>query len=113
MYPYNYANIFLHASIPSKVVDFNLRDKVLFGKKVLFSTYTSNNEHDWAPVNYLNVLHHTRTQNQLRHFFLNILQKYYSSYLGYFEHVWHVWPFPSKIAMPVCRNFNVYLHTKT
>ena len=38
MYPYNYANIFLHASIPSKVVDFNLRDKVLFGKKVLFST---------------------------------------------------------------------------
>ena len=38
---------------------------------------TSNKEHDRNPVQYLNVLHHNRTQKQLRYFFLNILQKYY------------------------------------
>ena len=37
----------------------------------------SNNEHDWNTVKYLNVLHENSTQKQLRHFFLNILHKYY------------------------------------
>ena len=30
-----------------------------------------------GPIKYLNVLHHNKTQKQLRHFFLKILQKYY------------------------------------
>ena len=38
---------------------------------------TSNNKYDWTPIKYLNVLHHNRTQKQLRQYFLNILQKYY------------------------------------
>ena len=44
---------------------------------------TSINEHDWTPlkyldvIKYLDVLHHNRTQKQLRHFFLKILQEYY------------------------------------
>ena len=47
------------------------------------SKVKSNNEHDWNPVNYLSVFHHKRTQKQLRHFFLNILQKHYQlSILG-------------------------------
>ena len=29
---------------------------------------TSNNEHDWTPVKYLNVLHHNRTQNSYHNF---------------------------------------------
>ena len=37
---------------------------------------TSNDEHDWTPVKYLNVLYHNRIQKQLRHFFLKIFQKY-------------------------------------
>ena len=37
----------------------------------------SNNKHDWTPAKHLNVLHYNRTQKQLRHFFLNILQKHY------------------------------------
>ena len=28
---------------------------------------TSNSKHDWNPVKYLNVLHHKRTQKQLRY----------------------------------------------
>ena len=43
----------------------------------IFQIVTSNNEHVWTTAKYLNVLHHNRTQKQLRHFFLNILQKYY------------------------------------
>ena len=31
------------------------------------SSITSNNEHHWTPIKYLNVLHHNRTQKQLRH----------------------------------------------
>ena len=31
---------------------------------------TSNNKHDWTPINYPNTLHHNRTQLQLLHFFL-------------------------------------------
>ena len=38
---------------------------------------TSNNKPDWTPVKYLIVLHHNRTQKQLQHSFLNMLQKYY------------------------------------
>ena len=38
-----------------------------------------NNEHDWNPVKYLNLLHHKRTQNQLRWFFL----KYYKKILKF------------------------------
>ena len=37
----------------------------------------SNNKHDWTTIKYLNVLRLYRTQKQLQHFFLNILQKYY------------------------------------
>ena len=33
---------------------------------LLTSQVTSKNEHDWTPVKYLNVLHHNRTQKQLR-----------------------------------------------
>ena len=29
---------------------------------------TSNSKHDWNPVKYLNVLHHKKTQKQLRYF---------------------------------------------
>ena len=38
---------------------------------------TSNNEHDWTPAKYVNVLHHNITQKQLQQFFFDILQKYY------------------------------------
>ena len=40
-------------------------------------TQTNNMDLDWTPVKYLNVLHQNRTKKQLRHFFLNILLKYY------------------------------------
>ena len=33
-----------------------------------------NNEHDWTPIKYLNVLHHTKVVATI---FLNISQKYY------------------------------------
>ena len=33
---------------------------------------TSNNERDWTPVKYLNILHHNKHKN-----FLNTLQKYF------------------------------------
>ena len=36
---------------------------------------TSNNEHDWNPGKYLNVLYNDRTQKQLQQSFLYILQK--------------------------------------
>ena len=71
---------------------------------------TSNKEHDWTPVKYLNVLHHSRTQNPLQHFFLNTLQKYYQLLIfRYFE---HVWPLPSKTIMLACRSFDVYPYAK-
>ena len=38
---------------------------------------TSNIEHGWTPVKHVNVFHHNRTQKQLRHVFLNIVQIYY------------------------------------
>ena len=38
---------------------------------------TSNNEHDWTPVKYLNVLHHNITQKRLQQLFLSTVQKYY------------------------------------
>ena len=44
---------------------------------ILILKGVSNNQHDWTLVKYLNVLHHNKTQKQLRLFFLNILQKYY------------------------------------
>ena len=31
---------------------------------------------------------------------------------SYFMHFGHIWPLPSKMIMPTCRNFNVYLHAK-
>ena len=37
---------------------------------------TSNNEHDWKRVTYLNVLLDNRTQKQLQYSFLIILQKF-------------------------------------
>ena len=61
---------------------------------------TSNNEHDRTPIKYLSVLHHNRTQMQLRHFFFKIVQKYYQL------------PILDTLFMPTCRNFDVYMHAK-
>ena len=69
---------------------------------------TSNSQHDWMLVKYLNIFHHNRTQKQLRHFFF-LAKIYPSSYFRYFGHVWSL---PSKTIMPTCRNFDVYLHAK-
>ena len=70
---------------------------------------TSNNELDWASVKYLNVLHHNRTQKQLQHISLSILQKYYQIHiLGTLDMSGH---FHQKI-MPTCRNFDVYRDAK-
>ena len=41
----------------------------------------SNNKHYWTPLKYCNVLQLNRTQKQLRHVFLNILQKYYQLHI--------------------------------
>ena len=49
----------------------------------------SNNEHDWTPVKYLNILQHNK------------------STMGT-----NVWPLQSKMIMATCRNFDVYLHSK-
>ena len=70
-------------------------------------TKTSNNEHDWALVKYMNVLYHNRPQNHLLHFFLKYFLKIFflkTSYFGYFG---YVWPLP-KTAMPTLTNFDVY-----
>ena len=46
-------------------------------KKRIEKQQKSNKVYDYKPVKYLNALHHDRTQKQLQHFFLNLLQKYY------------------------------------
>ena len=38
--------------------------------------FSDNKKHNWAPVKYLNILHHSRTKKQLQHFLI-ILQKCY------------------------------------
>ena len=43
-----------------------------------FYTLTSNNEHDWSPVKYLNVLHHNRTQKKLQ---ILITPKYFITHV--------------------------------
>ena len=44
--------------------------------KQLKAYKTSNNEHDWTPVKYLNVLHHNRTQSSCDNFFLIYCKNY-------------------------------------
>ena len=52
---------------------------------------TSNNEHDWIPIKYLNVLHHNRTTSSCN----NIAKILPTSYFGYFG---NAWPLPSRRA---------------
>ena len=85
-------------------------------------SWTSNNEHDWTPVKYLNVLPEIRTQKQLRHFFHTILQKYYqlsilSTFFGtlqtcYFGNFGNAWPSPSKSKHQFVSSFHAYLNVK-
>ena len=49
---------------------------------------TTNNEHDWTPIKYLNVLHHNKTQKQLGHFFLHLAKILSTSCFEYFGHIW-------------------------
>ena len=73
-------------------------------------TLTSDNEHDWTFIKYVNVLYHSRTQKLLLHFFLNIWQKYYQlSILGTLD---KSSPFIQKTIMWTCRNLDVYLYPK-
>ena len=52
---------------------------------LLMGTYqTSNNQHDWIPLKYLDILHHNSTQNHFPH-----------------------WPCPLKTIMPICQNLDV------
>ena len=84
---------------PSEVkVLSNFKSSVIFEE----ATITRKNEHNWNPVKYLNVLHHSRTQNYIVKILL-------TSYFGYFGHVWST---PSTTIMPTCRNFDVNLHVK-
>ena len=76
----------------------NFKSSVIFEE----ATITRKNEHNWNPVKYLNVLHHSRTQNYIVKILL-------TSYFGYFGHVWST---PSTTIMPTCRNFDVNLHVK-
>ena len=38
---------------------------------------TSNDEHDWIPINSVKVLYHNRTQTQSQNLLLKILPSYY------------------------------------
>ena len=71
--------------------------------------WTYNNKYDWTLKKYLNVLHHNRMQKQLQYFSWYIAKILLTSYFVYFGHFWLL---PSKILIPTCRNFDVYLHAK-
>ena len=73
------------------------------------SKQTSNNKHDWTAVIYINISHHNRTQKAVATIFYHIAKILPTSYFGHFA---HVWPLPSKMKMPTCRIFDVYLHAK-
>ena len=51
--------------------------ELTFQSCIVKNYITVNREHDWTPIKYVNTLHLNRTQKQMWHFFLKILQKHY------------------------------------
>ena len=68
-----------------------------------------SNRHDCTHVKYLNVLYNNRRKKCCNTFFLIYCKILPTSYFGYFG---HVWPLASKMILPTCRNFDVYLDAK-
>ena len=94
-----------------KLLSFFLKrhSKLLNDSSIYYYHGTSNNEHDWNPVKYLNVFITIEYKSSCNTFFL-IYCKNFTSFL--FWVLGHVWLLPSKMIMPTCRSFDIYLHVK-
>ena len=87
-------------------VHFSFYDLVLFSVKIYLQT--SNNEHDWTPLKYLNVLHHNRRQSTCN------MQKYYQlSILGILNmsgHFLQKWWYQLELFLKILeRNNKLYI----